>query len=381
MRLDEARIAVDVRAVQGARRGMGMYVESLLVHLARQPRRPRITLLADGHLPPPAGPVAELFPVLTRRVPGGQIGWEQVGLPLAARKFDLLHAPANGGPVRGGPRLVVTLHDVIFVRRFRDISAVPYAAQAVGHVYRRWTYPKVARRARIVLTVSEASRAEIASLLRVPPDRIVVTPESLPEPFRAAVAPPLADVFAKYGLPAGRFLLAMGAYERRKNIPFLFEVLERMRSAGKAPPLLLLAGADHLKATRYREEVTARNLKSLVRFLPYVNDGEFKTLQQHAVAFLWPSLREGFGLPLLEAMSCGTPVLASAIPVHREIAGDAARFIDPHDAAGWAAAIDELLAPGPERERFKAAGPARVATFSWDRCAARTLEAYERALA
>ncbi len=370
------RVLVDGRCLQGNARGMGIYTGSLLRALARlgEAGRPAVTLLLDRGLPDPVGGIPGGWPVLRAGTWGGQVVWEQRTVPRAAYAggFDLVHCPANGAPLTSRVPVAVTIHDTIFVRNFREISAVPYPRQLIGHLYRVRRYPRAARNAAAVLTVSEASRRDIERVLGVAPDRITVTPEALPEAFAAATASAAGPLRKLFGLE-GPYLLAMGAYERRKNIPLLFDALAR---SGRPDLKLALAGAENLGASGYPAAVRARGVADRVVFLPYLTDGDLKALYGAAAAFCWPSLREGFGLPLLEAMSCGTPVIASRIPVNEEIAGEAAEYRDPADVDGWAAAMRRAADDGSWRQEVAERGRERVAGFSWDRAAAATRDAW-----
>ena len=358
---------------------MGVYALNLLRALARAPRAPDITLLVDSTRPDPAGLPSGTFPVIRARG-GNEPWWEQIVMPRLVLGFDLLHAPANGGPWRCPVPLVLTLHDAIFLRPFSEISAVPSFRQWLGHVYRTRVYPGVARRAAAVITVSEASRADIEARIGVDPGRIAVTHEAVSESFASAVVTPEADVRLRYALP-GPFMLAMGAYERRKNIPLLFRALARVAATRGGAPLLALAGAENLEASGYRAQARASGVDALVRFLPYIPEEDLKGLQAAAVAFLMPSRQEGFGLPLLEAMCAGAPVLASAIPAHAETAGGAADLLDVDDQEAWAAGIGRLLDDPGYREGLRARGAARVGEFSWARTAAGTMAVWSKVVA
>ncbi|MEK7764625.1 MAG: glycosyltransferase family 1 protein [bacterium] len=373
------RLALDARSTQGDRRGVGVYTTNLLLALARRPDLPAITLFLDSAQPDPADVPLSAFAIRRLGGRGGSVVWEQWRLPHALRGFDLFHGPANVSPLVTPCPTVLTIHDTIFVRRLRDISAVTYPRQIFGHQYRRWAYPVFARRARAILTVSEASRKDIVDVLGIPPERVTVAHEAVSEAFAQARPAPLAELRARFDLPA-TYLLAPGAYEKRKNVPLLFAALRRLGESGAPVPALALAGASHLFASRYPEEARRQGIERVVRFLPYVTDGEMKGLQQGALAYCWPSRKEGFGLPILEAMSCGTPVLASDIPVNREIGGEAALYAGVDDPGGWAAALHRLLTDDALRSRLRSAGPAHAAGFSWDRLADRTLAVYRAVL-
>lgn len=372
------RIAFDGRAIQVERRGPGDYAASLLGALAKNPGGHSITVLLDRSLPVPPDGIPGGWPAIRTGGLGGLPGWEQVHAPRAARGFDLLHCPANGAPLRCSVPVVLTAHDAIFIRAFRDISVNPYLRQYVGHLYRTRIYPRAARRAREVISVSLAAKTEVTALMGVDPGRISVVPEAVPAGFAECVPADEVEVRRACSIE-GRYLLGMGAYEKRKNVSMMFRVMEWLASRAMECPTLVLAGCGNLAASGYPAEVTERGIARWVRFLPYVPNPFLKALFKGAKAFLMPSRREGFGLPPLEAMSCGTPVIASDIPCHREVTGDAAILVDPDDEAGWRTAAARVLDDDEAGRELGRKGIARSAEFSWDRAAALTVKVYEKA--
>jgi glycosyltransferase involved in cell wall biosynthesis len=369
------RVAFDGRSLQGRPRGMGLYGASLLAAMRRLPRPPDITLLVDAALPAPDLAAGGAFPAMRTGGPGGLMAGEQWWLPRAARGFDLLHCPANGAPVACAVPVVVTVHDVIFLRRFSEIAARPGVRHVVGHLYRTHVYPRAIRAASRVITVSETSRREIAAGIGLNPAAIAVVPEAVPAPFASAVAEEEDALRRRYGLD-GPFLVAMGAYEKRKNIPLLFAALASVRRSLDPPPLLVLAGAEDLTYSGYQEAARSAGVGDLVRFLPYVRTGELKGLFAAALAFCMPSRREGFGLPVLEAMSVGAPVLASRISAHEEVAAEAALLLPEDDPRAWADAMLDVARNPETRDRLRRAGLARAARFSWDWAAEATAAVY-----
>ncbi len=371
-------VAFDARITQGTIRGMGVYAINLLRALARHPQAPKLTLLLDASKPDPTGVYLNRYHAVRRLSGfGGTIGWEQWAM-RGVKGFDLLHCPANAAPTGARVPVVVTVHDAIFMRRSSEISDVRYFSQTVGHWYRTTCYPRGARAAAGVITVSEASKREIITRMGVDPDRITVTPEAASEAFGAVAPTPEADLLPRLGLRRPYFL-AMGAYEKRKNVALLFRVWESLTLAGGVIPQLVLSGAENLRATHYQSEVRERGIWPDVKFLPYLSDADLKGLHTYATAFLMPSRQEGFGLPPLEAMTVGTPVVASRIPAHEEVCGNAAVLLDPDDQAAWVTTVKRLSSDPALRDALRAAGPKRAATFSWDRCAEQTLGAYARA--
>jgi glycosyltransferase involved in cell wall biosynthesis len=267
--------------------------------------------------------------------------WYLHGLPRAARDDDVLHCPTFRGPLRARPPVVVTLHDLAFLRH---ADAFP----AWHRLSARALVGPVARRADAVVAVSEFTKREAAELLGVPSARIVVVPNGV-EP-----------VFTPHGPAAeGDYVLAVGTLEPRKN---LARVAEAARLAGVE---LRVAGAEGWGGV----DAPGR--------LGFVPDPELAALYRGARCLLYPSLYEGFGIPVLEAMACGTPVVTSRAGACEEVAGGAAVLVDPLDPEAIAAGIGEAER---RREELRALGFARAAEFTWTR-AADAVEALWRELA
>jgi alpha-1,3-rhamnosyl/mannosyltransferase len=267
--------------------------------------------------------------------------WYLAGLPRAARGLDVLHCTTFRGPIRARPPVVVTLHDLAFLRH-------PGAFPAWHRLSGRALAGPAARAADAVVAVSEFTKAEAVELLRVPAERIRVIPNGV-EP-----------VFTPDGPGAeGDYALAVGTLEPRKN---LARAVEAARIAGVE---LRVAGADGWGGVE------------APRRIGFVPDEELAALYRGARCLVYPSLYEGFGIPPLEAMACGTPVVTSAGGALEETAGGAAVLVDPLDPESIAAGIDEAAR---RREELRAAGLARARAFTWSR-AADAVEALWRELA
>lgn len=270
--------------------------------------------------------------------------WEQGWLPLAARGAELIYSPANLAPV-ASRRNVVVIHDVAALRH----------PEWYGRAYVTWQralLPAIARRARLVITVSEFSRREIEEVLGV---RAEVIPNGVDERFE-----PLAET--------GDYVLAVGTRIARKNLKALEATAKALQNAGIE---LVAAGS----ARSYMQQE-----KAAIKQLGYVPDAELPALYAKARAVVMPSLYEGFGLPCLEAMASGTPVVAANRGALPETCGDAALLVDPDDPQEVAAAMLRAATDEPTRTRLIEAGRERAARFTWERAARATDAAIGRLL-
>jgi alpha-1,3-rhamnosyl/mannosyltransferase len=286
------------------------------------------------------------------------------GLPQAARaaRVDVFHAPAYTAPL-GGPRpLVLTIHDISYERY---PEWYPYRRDPVRRAFYRWS----ARAADRIITDSEFSRQEIVAGYGLAAERIDVVPLAASPSFRPG--PPAAAV-------ASRYVLHVGDLHPRRNLDVAVRALLQVRT--RRPDLrhlrLVLAGIDRGGAAGL--DVIAGE-QGLIDFAGTVDDDRLLELYRGASALLYPSLYEGFGLPLLEAMACGTPVIGARAASIPEVTGEAAILLDPHDVAAWADAIEAVL-DEPLAARLREAGCRRAGEFTWRRTAEATLAVYKHAL-
>jgi glycosyltransferase involved in cell wall biosynthesis len=324
-----------------------------------------------------SGPWSELMPHVVVPVSvANRIGWvrgEQLLLPGAARRagVDLVHSLASTGPAWGRFKRVVTVHDLIY-RHF------PQAHAGMRSLGMRVLVPLAVRRSDRVIAVSEATKRDLVELLHAPPERIDVVPQGYGASVRATPTPEPV-VRERLGLGNRDVLLALSAKRPHKNLEALLEALASLPAQGR--PVLVLAGYATDYETTLRERADALGLTDDVRWPGWLDPGDLEGLWAITKGFVFPSLYEGFGLPVLEAMARGVPVACSNAASLPEVAGDAALLFDPHDRGALAQALALLLAGGPEVERLRRAGPERAAQFSWQRTARGTLESYRRALA
>jgi glycosyltransferase involved in cell wall biosynthesis len=294
---------------------------------------------------------------------------EQTLLPATVRgqAFDLLHNIFNTAPAVVPVPQVTTIHDVVF-KRFPETHGV--LAKGVEVLV-----PLAARRSARVLTDSEASKRDIESFLRVPDERIDVVPlgPGIPEDVEG---PAPLEIRQRFGVGDAPLVLSVLAQRPHKNAARLLEALAAVPEA-----ILLVPGYSTAYERELHERLEAMGMTDRVRLLGWVDDATLDGLYRAADCFVFPSLAEGFGLPVLEAMLRGAPVACSNTTSLPEVAGDAALLFDPLDTTAIADSIRRILGDEELAKRLRAAGPRRAARFSWADAADRTVESYRRALA
>jgi glycosyltransferase involved in cell wall biosynthesis len=266
---------------------------------------------------------------------------------------------------------VVTIHDVSFLR-------FPAFAENRNRCYLERTIPATVARADAILTVSQFSADEIVALLGVPPGRVHAVHLGIAPHLRPPEPETIDRLRRTLGLTRP-YLLTVGTLEPRKNIPFLVEVFERL--AGDYPGDLVLAGAPGWKVGPLLDRIRRSPVADRIRRLDYVPEGDLPALYAGADLFLCASHYEGFGLPPLEAMACGTPVISSPGGSLREVLGKAAVLLEPEDSGAWCASIRDTLSDGNRRRALAAAGIARAALFTWPETARRTWDVYRKVAA
>jgi glycosyltransferase involved in cell wall biosynthesis len=296
---------------------------------------------------------------------------EERRLPGLIREhgIQLLHSLGTSAPAHPGAVSVVTILDVIYAR-------YPEAHTLPMRVGMRVLVPRAARRADRVITISRAAAADIAELLGVDSKRIDVTYLG-GKP--SAAATPEADLRSRLGLGDSPVVLSVSARRPHKNLPRLLAAFARLRA--EPAPVLVLPGYSTPFDGEIRTEIRRLGIEKRVRFLGWTEDPDLECLYRTATCFVFPSLAEGFGLPVLEAMQRGVPVACSNASAVPEVAGDAALYFDPLSEDEIAAAMEELLVSTERREKLAEAGRRQAGRFSWERTARATAESYERAWA
>jgi glycosyltransferase involved in cell wall biosynthesis len=290
--------------------------------------------------------------------------WEQSILPQRL-KGGLLWSPCNTGPL-AVRRQVVTIHDC----GFHD-HAGGFAPLFAG--WYQWLIPRLARRARRIITVSKFSRQRLLEFTGVDPDRVVVIPNGVSPQFAPVEPEKVAAVKARLGLPA-RYVLSVGSLEPRKNLSRLLEAWRRLPSVAPDVSLVLVGATSKV----FQTVDFARDVPSVV-FAGYVNDHDLPAVYSGAQMFVYPSLYEGFGLPVLEAMACGTPVVCSSATALPEVVGDAGILVDPYQPEAIADGIRRLLADIPLQQRLRQRGLELAGEYTWERTAKATWQVLEAA--
>ncbi len=299
--------------------------------------------------------------------------WEQVALPAAVRKVkpDLLHCTSNTAPIFCKVPLVLTLHDVIFLQPREGKSASWY--QNMGWYYRRFVVPRILKKCKKIITVSKYERQNIINLLGLPEKQLVSIYNGYNAHFKP-VYDPLA-VTRKY-LPEEEFLFFLGNTDPKKNTPRIFKAYSIYAAQAEKPLPLLIADLKENVIDEILAQQGIEHVKPLMRFPGYIVNKDLPSIYSGAKAFLYNSLRESFGIPLLEAMACGTPVLTSNVTAMPEIAGQGGLFADPQSPEEMAQVLIKLLSDEELYDSQVAYGLERVKEFSWTRTAQETLAVY-----
>jgi glycosyltransferase involved in cell wall biosynthesis len=366
-------VAMDARYLAGERKGIGRYCHTLLAGVSTLPDPPAFIFITDREFEA-AYPglacetrVIEAWPVYS---------WEQIRLPRLLRRLDadLFHAPGNALPLRPPRPTVLTLHDMMmFERGFHTGEANRY------YLYQSWLLRRAVRKCEAVITVSRTSAEDIRKRLGPAATANLTVIEEAVDPifFEDRSAQELTSFRGRLGLPE-RYLLHLGAAFPRKNTRLTIEAYKLASASQELPPLVIggVAARDEPTLRAWAEEA---GLGGRLHLQPYLPPADHASLVAAAEALVYPSAYEGFGLPALEAMAVGVPVIASRRGALPETCGEAAHYVEPE--VGELAEALQFLTSENERRRLAEAGRRRVAEFSPARMAERTVEVYREAVA
>jgi glycosyltransferase involved in cell wall biosynthesis len=357
------RVAFELTGLELDLAGSSRAIRGLRDALAR---RQDVELVDMAHRAPP--------PLAASRIGRGlhrELLYMPLRLPrLAARRgAQLLHCPVGVGPVRSRLPLVITVNDVMALER-------PEWFTRANALQQRLVLPRAVRAAARVLTPSRYTRERLLETCDADPARVEVAPYGVDAAF--GPGPASGELLERLGV-TGPYVLTVGTLQPRKNLQMALRAFERAVAAG-TPHALLVVGARGWRDEPVLEALQASPAGPRVHLLGRVSDEELVELYRGADCLLFPSLYEGFGFPVLEAMACGTPVLCARSTSLPELAGDAAELADPDDLDAFGAALADLLASSSRRSELRAAGLARAREFTWGHCAELTVAAYRRAL-
>ncbi len=370
-------IYIDISAAVHGRAGLGRYAESLARALVQEyPGRFAFFYNRDRG----TNPLAGLEDVPTRTVHAGYKPWRMavwlgqilgLGFERLLPEAELYHATEHLLlPLRQVPT-VLTVHDLIY-------HLFPEHHKPLNYRFLNWAMPLFVRRSEAIIAISESTKRDLIRRYGVHPDKVTVVYEAAAPHFRPASPGVIAAVRARYGLPED-FILTVGTIEPRKNLPRLLDAFRRLRRKGHNTWLVVVGGKGWLYEGFFRclEE---SQLGEAVLLPGYIPDADLPAIYSAARVFVFPSLYEGFGLSVLEAMACGTAVVCSGASSLPEVGGNAARYFDPTNVEEMAEAIETVWRDEALRAEMVRRGLAQVARFSWARAARETMAVYRRVM-
>lgn len=301
--------------------------------------------------------------------------WWAVGLPLYLRQtsFDLFHGTNYEVPLWNRQRNVLTIHDLSIL-----LHPDYHERDLVRRARRR--LPLMVRSAAKIIAVTESMKREICDYLGVKPERVAVTPEAPRRAFRRMPLEQTVETRRRHGIEDD-FILFVGTIEPRKNLLTLVRALDEILRNTSLRPQLVIAGGKGWLMDELFSFIESSGIGGRVRFIGYTSDNDLRALYSSCRISVYPSLYEGFGLPPLEAMACGAPVITSRIPAIVETVGGAAILIDPADVVGLARSIAQLWDDERQRDQLSLAGLQRAAEFTWEKTAELTLDVYREVIA
>ena len=373
------RVGLDGFPLVSPRTGVGHYTLELARALAQISPADEFHLIAPVPLPGPiVNEISQTAPSnLQLNIPKSlsfRRKWWAVGLPLFLRNasLDLFHGTNYDIPLWNRDRTVLTIH---------DLSILLYPEHHQPKLVRRGRYrlPLMARGAAKIITVSESVKREMCEHLGIPPEKVVVTREAPRRSFRRLPLQETEKIRRRLNIEE-EFILFVGTIEPRKNLPTLLRAFEELITTTSLTPQLVIAGGEGWMMEEFLNLAGGPHIRDRLRLTGYVNDDDLRALYSSCRVFVYPSLYEGFGLPPLEAMACGAPVVTSRIPSIVETVGSAALLVEPRDEDGLTASIVELLTDENKRQHYSNAGLAHAAGFSWEQTARDTLEVYQEVI-
>jgi glycosyltransferase involved in cell wall biosynthesis len=367
------KIGIDGIPLAELKTGVGHYTFEIAVEVARQSPSDLFEVLS--HLPfTDLDPAPANLSFLKQPVNSATKHWWTVGLPLYIKRarFDLFHGTNYDIPVWGGCPTVLTIHDLSLL-----LFPATHEQRRVSRARRR--LPSMSRRATLIITPTEAVKSEVCEHLRVPRDKVMVVNEAPRRTFQPMPREQASATVQRLGLD-DEFILYVGTIEPRKNLITLVKAFEDVLRSTTLRPQLVIAGKQGWLNDELFTYIDKANLGDRLCLTGYLGDDELRALYSACRVMVYPALYEGAGLPTLEAMSCGAPVITTNTPAIAEMVGDNARLFAPTDARALAQHLVELLKNPDARESLSRAGLQHAAQFTWERAARETLAVYRHAL-
>ncbi|TSA24094.1 MAG: glycosyltransferase family 1 protein [Bacteroidetes bacterium] len=305
--------------------------------------------------------------------------WEQCALPHAVQKYrcDLLHCTSNTAPLYNPVPMIVTVHDIFHLENislFRK-GFSPY--QKFGNMYRRYIVPGVVKRAKRILTVSESEKKRILQFFHLQDEQVSVVYNGVSKIFKPVTDQGVLEkIRLTYGLP-GKYMLFLGNTDPKKNTKGVLTAFARYIHEATTKIPIVIADYPQEELERILQEIREPDLMPFIHRLDYVNNADLPGIYTMASLFLYPSFRESFGIPILEAMSCGTPVITSNVFAMPEVAGQAALLIDPTNPNDLASAIHNVLTEPGLSKSLSERGFVQATRFSWAKMAQDYMEIYK----
>lgn len=370
------RVGMIVYGLEGAVTGIGRYTVEIVKALHSLSDHVELVLLTAGQPTPllslnlPMAPLtgAKLLPALMT------IGSMQLPRLAHTHRLDIIHDPLGVVPLGfgvGRAKSVTTIHDVV------PLAFPGVSTRLDSLIYKRWL-PFITPRLNAIITVSEASKRDIMHHYKRPSEQVHAIPNAVDGLFKPAAPAEIAQVREKYGLPE-QYILFVGSVEERKNLRRVLQAYGSIQH--KVPHHLVIVGPKKWKYAQILDTLDALGLHDKVTFTGYADQQDLPVIYSGAALFVYPSLYEGFGLPPLEAMACGVPVLTSDTSSLPEVVGKAGVTVDPYNVEALAEAMHTLLTDPELRGTLSERGLMRARQFTWERTAQGILDVYQRLLA
>jgi len=375
------KIGIDARFAVHKRRGIGNYSLKLISNLSEIDSENQYLLYTDTDDIENVLPAKSNF-CIKKLTSANYLLWEQLLLPLQAKRdcLDILHCLGNTAPIRISHKikLVSSIMDVMYLKNFSELPQSYSLYQKLGRIYRKSIVPLTVNSLAKVITISKFSKLDIMYHLKSLHDEdIAITYLAANESFVPCKNEmTFESLKKKYGI-TGDFIFTLGATDPRKNTERIIRIFLELKSCYSMPEQLVISGLQNWKNTQFYGMVQDSKYKNDIVFLDFVTEDDLVCLYNYAKVFLYPSLYEGFGLPPLEAMSCGVPVITSNITSIPEIVEDAAIQLNPYDDQELKDALLLMLYDESVRRNYVERGFTQVKKFSWKRMAEKTLEVYK----